>query len=75
MTNPCLTDIPQACIGVLGRVQRISRFDAADPNTVAAMRIISMSLSAHHRVVDGGTIAWWSEAYLENHAQVLANMR
>lgn len=69
----------QVCIGALGRMQRLPRFDpASDTDEVVAARIFPVSWSADHRVVDGGTLARFSntwKAYLENPALMLADTR
>ncbi|CAM9089893.1 unnamed protein product, partial [Ectocarpus sp. 12 AP-2014] len=67
---------PQVCIGALGRMQRVPRFDAVDTDKVVASKVIPVSWSADHRVVDGGTLARFSntwKAYLENPALMLAD--
>ncbi|CAM9326563.1 unnamed protein product [Scytosiphon promiscuus] len=70
---------PQVCIGALGRMQRLPRFDpASDTDEVVAARVFPVSWSADHRVVDGGTLARFSntwKAYLENPALMLADTR
>ncbi|CAM9486518.1 unnamed protein product [Ectocarpus sp. 4 AP-2014] len=69
---------PQVCIGALGRMQRVPRFDAVDTDKVVASKVIPVSWSADHRVVDGGTLARFSntwKAYLENPALMLADTR
>ncbi|CAN0274229.1 unnamed protein product, partial [Hapterophycus canaliculatus] len=51
----------QVCIGALGRMQRLPRFDpGSDTDEVVAARIFPVSWSADHRVVDGGTLARFS---------------
>lgn len=68
----------QVCIGALGRMQRVPRFDENDPEKVVGASVIPMSWSADHRVVDGATLARFSslwKAYLENPARMLADTR
>lgn len=63
---------PQVAIGAIGRVQRLPRFDK-DDNVVAA-HIINVSWSADHRVINGATVAIFSnhfKHYLENPALLL----
>lgn len=59
-------------------MQRLPRFDTLDPEKVIAARVFPVSWSADHRVVDGGTLArfsnMWKE-YLENPARMLADTR
>ncbi|CAM9586328.1 unnamed protein product [Ascophyllum nodosum] len=69
---------PQVCIGALGKMQRLPRFDSQDPDKVIATRIFPVSWSADHRVVDGATLAQFSnawKAFLENPALMLADAR
>ncbi|XP_029037360.2 lipoamide acyltransferase component of branched-chain alpha-keto acid dehydrogenase complex, mitochondrial isoform X1 [Osmia bicornis bicornis] len=58
---------PQIVIGGLGKVRTLPRFD--DKGNVVAANIITISWVADHRVVDGVTIAkysnWWKH-YVEN---------
>lgn len=61
-------------------MQRVPRFDPADSigDKVVAARVFPASWSADHRVVDGGTLARFSnmwKAYLENPARMLADTR
>ncbi|XP_065198983.1 lipoamide acyltransferase component of branched-chain alpha-keto acid dehydrogenase complex, mitochondrial-like isoform X2 [Sycon ciliatum] len=67
---------PEVLIGALGRMQAVPRFDK-DDNVVKA-RILNVSWSADHRVIDGATVARFSnlwKQYLENPATLLADMR
>ena len=76
--DPPRPPLLQVCIGALGRMQRVPRFDPADPDKVVAARVFPVSWSADHRVVDGGTLARFSntwKAYLENPALMLADAR
>ncbi|XP_011297063.1 lipoamide acyltransferase component of branched-chain alpha-keto acid dehydrogenase complex, mitochondrial [Fopius arisanus] len=64
--------LPQIVIGAIGRVQKLPRFDA-DGNIKAA-NIIVLNWSADHRVVDGVTIAHFSNLwkhYAENPSHLL----
>lgn len=59
-------------------MQRVPRFDQGDPEKVIGVSIIPISWSADHRVIDGGTIARFSnlwKTYLENPARMLADAR
>ncbi|XP_015510637.2 lipoamide acyltransferase component of branched-chain alpha-keto acid dehydrogenase complex, mitochondrial isoform X1 [Neodiprion lecontei] len=65
---------PQIVIGAVGRTQKLPRFDADDK--VVAAQILSVSWAADHRVVDGATIAKFSNLwkyYLENPALLVMN--
>ncbi|KOC62156.1 Lipoamide acyltransferase component of branched-chain alpha-keto acid dehydrogenase complex, mitochondrial [Habropoda laboriosa] len=58
---------PQIAIGAFGKVQKLPRFD--DKGNVIAASIISISWAADHRVVDGVTMAKYSNLwkyYVEN---------
>ncbi|XP_068965389.1 lipoamide acyltransferase component of branched-chain alpha-keto acid dehydrogenase complex, mitochondrial [Bombus flavifrons] len=58
---------PQIVIGAFGRVQKLPRFD--DKGNVGAANIISISWAADHRIVDGVTMAKYSNLwkhYIEN---------
>lgn len=64
--NPILV-VPEVVIGALGAFQTLPRFDAA--MNVKATRVMNISWSADHRVVDGATIARFSKLwkyYLEH---------
>lgn len=67
---------PQVAIGALGKVQKLPRFD--DHGHVVAKQILNISWSADHRVVDGATMAnfsnQWKE-YLEHPSKMLLNLK
>lgn len=50
--------VPEVCIGAIGRLQKVPRYDKND--NVVPTHIIQFSWSADHRVVDGATIANFS---------------
>lgn len=59
-------------------MQRVPRFDVDDIDKVVAAKVFPVSWSADHRVVDGGTLARFSnlwKAYLENPALMLGDTR
>ncbi|CAK9799336.1 Lipoamide acyltransferase component of branched-chain alpha-keto acid dehydrogenase complex, mitochondrial [Anthophora quadrimaculata] len=65
-TKPVILS-PQIVIGAFGKVQKLPRFD--DKGNVIAANIISISWAADHRVVDGVTMAKYSNLwkhYIEN---------
>lgn len=66
---------PEAAIVALGKVQELPRFDAN--GNVVARKIMTVSWSGDHRIIDGGTIARfnkrWQE-YLEDPTSMLVNM-
>lgn len=58
---------PEVCIGALGKGQKLPRFD--HENNVKASTIMAVSWSADHRVIDGATMAKFSNLvknYIEN---------
>lgn len=65
-THPCIM-APQVSIGALGKTKLLPRFDAS--GNVVAAHIMNVSWSADHRVIDGVTMASFSNAWkklLEN---------
>ena len=67
---------PQVAIVALGRVQTLPRFDVE--GNVSAATIMTISWSGDHRVIDGATMAHFSntwKALLENPASMLMTMR
>ncbi|XP_029674221.1 lipoamide acyltransferase component of branched-chain alpha-keto acid dehydrogenase complex, mitochondrial isoform X1 [Formica exsecta] len=63
---------PQVIIGAFGRAQRLPRFD--DEGNVVPAHIMSVSWSADHRVLDGVTVAKFSNLwkhYVENPVHLL----
>lgn len=59
-------------------MQRVPMFETDQSDKVVPARVIPVSWSADHRVVDGGTLARFSnmwKAYLENPASMLADTR
>jgi 2-oxoisovalerate dehydrogenase E2 component (dihydrolipoyl transacylase) len=69
----------QLCIGSIGRMQRIPRFEDVDGvEKVVAKEIMNVSFNADHRVIDGATMARFVSAwksYLENPGIMLSKMR
>lgn len=66
---------PQVAIVALGRVQTLPRFDVE--GNVSAQKIMTISWSGDHRVIDGATMAYFSntwKAFLENPASMLMTM-
>jgi 2-oxoisovalerate dehydrogenase E2 component (dihydrolipoyl transacylase) len=67
---------PQVCIGAIGRIQTLPRF-GADGGVVKA-HVMPVSWSADHRVIDGATMARFSnlwKAYLEDPGRLLVDLR
>ena len=66
---------PEVAIVALGKTQRLPRFD--DAGQVVARSIMNISWSGDHRVIDGGTIARFSnlwQSYLEDPAAMLLEL-
>jgi len=67
---------PQVVIGALGKIQKLPRFDKT--GSVIAASIMQVSWSGDHRVIDGATIALFSNLfknYIENPAQMLLYLK
>ncbi|ALZ76986.1 dihydrolipoyllysine-residue acetyltransferase [Rheinheimera sp. F8] len=67
---------PEVAIVALGKVQQLPRFDAK--GHVVARSIMQVSWSGDHRVIDGGTIARFTnlwKKYLEEPSAMLVAMR
>lgn len=63
---------PQVIIGAFGKAQKVPRFD--DKGNVVPTNIMSVSWSADHRVIDGVTVAKFSNLwkhYVENPMHLL----
>ncbi|XP_037527186.1 LOW QUALITY PROTEIN: lipoamide acyltransferase component of branched-chain alpha-keto acid dehydrogenase complex, mitochondrial-like [Rhipicephalus sanguineus] len=67
---------PMVCIGAIGTIQKLPRFDAND-NVITA-HIMQVSWSADHRVIDGATMSRFSnlwKMYLETPAMMLVHLK
>lgn len=67
---------PQVAIGALGKIQKLPRFDAND-NVVKA-HLMNVSWSADHRVIDGATMARFSntmKSYIEKPSSMIFDLR
>ena len=65
----------EVAIGAIGRVRKVPRFNAAD--AVVARHVMEVSWRADHRVVDGATLARFSETwrgYVEEPLKMLVNL-
>jgi 2-oxoisovalerate dehydrogenase E2 component (dihydrolipoyl transacylase) len=68
---------PQVAIGAIGRIRKVPRF-ASDGVTVRPVNIVNVSWAADHRVIDGATMARFSnllKEYIENPAKLIAELR
>jgi 2-oxoisovalerate dehydrogenase E2 component (dihydrolipoyl transacylase) len=66
---------PEVAIVALGRVQTLPRFD--EQGNVLARKIMTVSWSGDHRVIDGATMARFSnlwKQYLEKPSSMLVDM-
>lgn len=67
---------PTVCIGAIGKIQLLPRFDANE-NLIKA-NIMQVSWSADHRVIDGATMSRFSnlwKSYLETPATMLMHLK
>ena len=74
-TSPILF-LPQVVIGALGKIQVLPRFDSE--GKVYPAELMQVSWSADHRVVDGASIARFSnlfKQYVENPTSMMVNLR
>jgi 2-oxoisovalerate dehydrogenase E2 component (dihydrolipoyl transacylase) len=70
-----LINKPEVAIVALGRIQRLPRFDEA--NEVVENRIMKVSWSGDHRVIDGATLARFNNlwrSYLEKPSTLLLEL-
>jgi 2-oxoisovalerate dehydrogenase E2 component (dihydrolipoyl transacylase) len=69
----------EVCIGALGKVQRLPRFEVIDGmEQVVAKEIMHASFNADHRVIDGATVARFVQlwkSYLEQPSLLMANLK
>uniref|UniRef100_A0AAV1V5B3 Dihydrolipoamide acetyltransferase component of pyruvate dehydrogenase complex n=1 Tax=Peronospora matthiolae TaxID=2874970 RepID=A0AAV1V5B3_9STRA len=67
--------VPQVAIGAVGRIQQLPRYD--EEGEVRPMRVMNVSWSGDHRVIDGATMARFSnewKGYLETPVSMLTEM-
>ncbi|KAG6597792.1 Lipoamide acyltransferase component of branched-chain alpha-keto acid dehydrogenase complex [Phytophthora cinnamomi] len=67
--------VPQVAIGAIGKIQKLPRYDAE--GNVEPMRLMNVSWSGDHRVIDGATMARFSnqwKTYLETPVSMLTEM-
>lgn len=66
---------PEVAIAALGKIQKLPRFDAS--GQLQERKIMTVSWSGDHRVIDGATIARFNncwKSYLENPVSMLATL-
>ena len=61
-TKPTLS-LPEVCIGALGRIQRLPRYPHSEAMQPEPTSIVQVSWSADHRVIDGATVARFSNLF------------
>jgi len=74
-TSPVIM-LPQVAIGAIGRIQRLPRFD--EDGSVVEKRIAHVTWAADHRIIDGATIANFSnlwKRHVENPAEMILEMK
>eukprot|EP01027_Heterolobosea_sp_BB2_P025312 GEZU01038842.1.p1 GENE.GEZU01038842.1~~GEZU01038842.1.p1 ORF type:complete len:536 (+),score=172.90 GEZU01038842.1:116-1723(+) len=67
--------LPEVCIGAIGKMQKLPRFN--ENGEVRAANIVNVSWSADHRLIDGATMANFSNMwkdYLENPQLMILDM-
>ncbi len=67
---------PEVAIVALGKIQELPRFDST--GNIIAKKIMNISWSGDHRVIDGATMARFSnlwKSYIENPATLLMGLR
>lgn len=68
--------VPEVCIVALGGIQRLPRFDSN--GAVTAQDLLAVSFSADHRVIDGATVARFSnewKSYLAQPGSMLMHLK
>lgn len=68
--------VPEVAIGAIGRIQKLPRFD--DKGQVIPVHVMNISWSADHRIIDGATMARFSnlwKSYLENPATLIMDLK
>jgi len=56
---------PQVAIGAMGKIQRLPRFTSDESLDVEEVRMMQISWGADHRVIDGATLARFSNRWKE----------
>lgn len=67
---------PEVAIGAIGKIQVLPRFDAS--GNVVRAHIMQVSWSADHRIIDGATMANFSnvwKSFLENPSRMLLHLK
>ena len=63
-TSPVLVDT-ELCIGAVGKIRKVPRVERgeADGDQIVIRQVMTVSWSADHRVIDGATLARFSEVW------------
>ena len=75
-TSPVIM-APQVSIGAIGRIRTIAKYDEEEEEFFPS-KVINVSWAADHRVIDGATMARFSNKfknYIENPVLMLAGMK
>jgi 2-oxoisovalerate dehydrogenase E2 component (dihydrolipoyl transacylase) len=75
--SPVITP-PQVAIGAFGRAKRIPVFESSTSMNVKEARMMPVSWAADHRVIDGATVARFSNRFkslVENPIEMLLRLR
>lgn len=78
--------LPTVAIGAIGRISKLPRYAStvpnppagAGPDTLVPAHVMTVSWSADHRIVDGATLARFSNTwkkYLESPEAMLAELK
>jgi len=72
--------IPLPCVLIvgLGQIKRLPRFASPTSDVVVPAKVMTMSVSADHRVLDGATVARFAsevKSLLEEPGRMLAHLR
>ncbi len=69
---------PQVAIGAMGKIQRLPRFVSEESFEVQETHLMNISWGGDHRVLDGGTLGRFSNAwksYIEKPVSMVFNMK
>jgi 2-oxoisovalerate dehydrogenase E2 component (dihydrolipoyl transacylase) len=69
----------EVCIGALGKVQRLPRYETVNGiEVISPKEILNVSFNADHRVIDGATVGRFVQVwktYLEHPSTLTANLK
>lgn len=70
--------VPQVAIGALGKIQTVPRLKHPGDTEATLLPVMQVSWAADHRIVDGATIARFTntlKGFLEQPARLLADLK